>query len=102
MKTNPTHFIELLENRIAPAVFLVSSAGLTIKNLTTNAAATGDAAAQTATGATFALLMVKGDSVAFDANGDGQMGRGDVKLLNVTAGSAMAFFTDANASSRFD
>ena len=105
MKTNIAsnnwrHVVEALESRIAPARFFVSGTSLQIFD-SAGIEQLGDAAA-TAAGVTKALLLNPGDKVFYDLNGDHMVGAGDVRWMVVTAGRAMTFFNDVNASGQFD
>lgn len=97
MKTQPP--VEILETRIAPAaIFFVSGTSLDIKD-STGADAAGspeETDAASATGATKAVLLGKGDSLVYDLNGNHKADKGEQVLLKITTGSAMAFFTDLN------
>ena len=93
--------VETLESRIAPARFFVSGTSLQIFD-SAGVEQLGDAAAATAAGVTKALLLNPGDKVFYDLNGDHMVGAGDVKWMVVTAGQAMPFFNDVNASGQFD
>ena len=106
MKTNIAsknwpHAVETLESRIAPARFFVSGIALKIFD-SAGVEQLGDAAAAAAAGVTKALLLNPGDKVFYDLNGDHMVGAGDVKWMVVTAGLAMTFFNDVNASGQFD
>lgn len=63
------HSIEILETRIAPAVFFVNGTSLTLTDSAGNVVA-GDAAAATLAGANAAILLSAGDSIAYDLNGN--------------------------------
>ena len=103
MKHNDTHPLpEPIESRIAPAVFFLNGAGLTILN-EGGAAVTANDADAALVGATKAILLHAGDSLVFDLNGNHQLDRKtEFTLLKVNAGSAEAFFTDTNGGGRFD
>src|SRR6266851_5238931 len=94
--------IEILESRIAPATFLVSSTQLTITNAANPAIPPPvNPAAAAAAGASAALFLNAGDSLVFDATADGKVGAGDVTLMSVKTGSAIAFLTDFSGDNRF-
>lgn len=96
MPRSSASHLEILESRIAPAVFYVSpNAPLAVHKDGKTTVEAGDAASATAVGASFALPMKAGDSLVFDTNDDGVNNAGDVLLLKVTAGKALAFLTDA-------
>src|SRR5262249_39494463 len=97
LRMNPTSRpIEILEARIAPAVFFISRTELKIVDSGGNdvdvASATG------AVGATKSVLLHAGDSLIADTNGNHKADKGEATLIKVTAGSAIAFFTDANTN----
>ena len=90
--------IEILEARIAPATFLVSSVDLSVTN-PANPAYTPSAAeisANAAAGASAAVFLVPGDRLVFDANHDGIAGASEPLLASVVSGKAYAFLYDAD------
>ena len=93
--------IEFLESRIAPALFFVSGVDLKIRDAT-GADLPGDTSAATAAGAAKALLLHKGDSLVYDANGDHKVSPGEPVMFIDSAGQSMVFFTDLNSDSKFE
>ena len=83
--------VEILECRIAPALFFVSAGSLNIVDKTgaTHMATSAESAAEAATGATVALALKAGDSLVFDANSNHVFDTGDTVLLAVTGGKAI-------------
>lgn len=77
MKTHTnSHSPEILETRIAPAVFFLHGNNLTITD-STGADVAGSAdetSAAAAAGATKVVLLSAGDSLFFDLNGDNDAG----------------------------
>ena len=68
--------IEILESRIAPALFFVSGTNLTIVDDTSAHASAINALAATTAGATAAVDLHAGDTLVFDANGDHKLDAG--------------------------
>jgi hypothetical protein len=91
---------EVLETRIAPAVFFLHGDNLTITD-GSGASVTGapnEITAAAAAGSNVALLMKAGDSLFYDFNGDNAADDpGDILLANISGGRAMLFFTDRAA-----
>ena len=97
-----THRIEILETRIAPASFLVTSDGLQILDSTSVDATLGanEAAAETVSLSDAVVLLATGDKLFFDTDGD-RIADGSELILTVTTGKAMAFFDDRDSDLRF-
>jgi hypothetical protein len=97
--------IETLESRIAPAnIFFNPSSGTFTDEK--GKAEKSDLAASASTGATFALLLQKGDSLIMDSTvtktGKGKkeqqvVDANSVQLASVSNGSSLLFFTDLNS-----
>src|SRR3954466_15614908 len=99
----PLSGIEILEARIAPAIFFVSGAGsgptaLHVYDEGGNPA--GDGAAQEATGATAALLFHGGDKLIFHPDHNHLLSPGESTMVSVTEGSAMAFLSNGTLGER--
>ena len=95
--------IEILEARIAPATFLVSSVELKVTN-TANPAEVPDAReifAAATTGASRAVFLAAGDKLVFDANANGLADAGESLLAKVAGGGALAFLFDADGNNAF-
>jgi|GEM_PF-1731466 len=94
MSTFP--LVEVLEARIAPAVFFTNYTKIVDAK---NADAT-NAAAEDITGAGAAVLLRAGDSLVFDINDDQkyQPEAGDQKLIVIRSGRAFVFLTDLDLS----
>jgi len=95
--------LEILENRIAPATFLVTSTGLSILDSSGNdatGASNENAVEDLIFGNDAVVFLATGDKLYFDANGNL---KADVKeiLLTVSTGNAMAIFTDLDRDLRF-
>src|SRR3954447_20443823 len=96
--------IEVLENRIAPAVFFVGTATTGENSLAVhngNALAgqtTAETGARTIAVSTVAVLLSAGDSLVFDTNNDHQLNPGETVMLQVTGGKAMVFLTDTGGT----
>ena len=96
MKLTKSLRIESLESRLTPANFFVSGAALTVKDAVGNDAQNlaNETAAQTATGATKAILLNAGDALVFDSNDNHVRDPQERVLVSVTAGKAMVFLSD--------
>lgn len=88
--------LESLESRLAPALFFASGAALTVIDAVGNDAQNlaNETAAQTATGATKAILLNAGDSLVFDTNDNHIRDAKERVLVSVTAGKAMVFLSN--------
>ncbi len=95
--------IEILEDRIAPAVLFVTNIpGETFKVVDSGGLTlAGNTQAAGEVGANFAISLAKGDSLVFDANGDQILNGNDVLLMKVSSGRAMAFLTDVDSDGLF-
>src|SRR5690349_2162657 len=99
------HTIEILESRIAPAVFFVNGTNLTVTDADGDVIVDNrDTAAEGTTGADFAVKLNKGDSLVFDLDGDQKLDAGvDFTMIKVTSGQATAFLEDiGGATGKFD
>ncbi len=96
--------IEVLESRIAPALFLVSSTALAISTAAGGSAqdSANETAAQNAALSGRAVLLSAGDALLYDANANQVIDGGDPLLFSVTSGKAMVFMTDLNHNGRFE
>ncbi len=94
---------EVLEARIAPAVFLVSPLSLEVHDDAGNSAQdlAGENAAQTGAGSGVALLLDQGDRLVFDVNHNGKADAKEVVMVSIVKGQAMVFLTDDNGDARF-
>src|SRR6188768_3979833 len=95
---------ELLEARIAPANFLISSTSLQVLDSAgVNAEdLPNEIAARTSVGATAAVLLAPGDKLFFDANHNSVVDATDPLVAQVNAGKAMVFVRDLNDDLVFD
>ena len=97
--------IEPLESRIAPAIFLAGPTNVTIRDAATGLDAMDTAAEQTAAGnvgVDAAVLLVTGDKLLFDRNGNGVADGGDTLLVQITGGNALIFMEDLDGDQVFD
>ncbi len=96
--------LEILETRIAPAILFVSATSLEVND--SSGASAEDTAAETEArvfaGSTVAVSLAKGDKLVFDTNHNLKSDKGDLTLLTVSKGSAIAFLTDLDGDGRFD
>ncbi len=104
MKTSSTApFIEVLETRIAPALFFLSGTAQAVFNSagTDVTAAVNDAATATAAGADIAVKLKAGDSLILDINDNRRLDVGEVVLVRIVSGSAEIFAADLDAGGSF-
>ncbi len=94
----PPCLVEVLETRIAPAILFLNSQPGHLQIVDASGAVIQDATHPNATaaevGAMLAAPLLQGDSLVFDANGNHVLDAGDVTLISVSAGRALAFITD--------
>src|SRR4051794_35776252 len=95
--------VEILESRIAPALFFVSSASLSVVDAHGNDAMNlaNETTANSVAGTDVALLLGRGDQLVFDANHNHRLDARDSILISVTAGRAMAFLHDTDGDHAF-
>lgn len=103
MPTSPSHPRtqmppELLEGRIAPAVFLLSGTALTLHGA--GGADANNTALAAAGSADLAVILQSGDSLVLDANGNDIADAGETVLAKVTGGAGAFFITDLDANSK--
>ena len=97
-----SHSIEILETRIAPALFFVGTASVGDNALTVHkgdalaGTSTAETTARDAANSTVAVLLAAGDSLVFDADNSHTFNAGDTLLMKVSAGKAMVFLTDGS------
>lgn len=91
---------EILECRIAPAVFFLSATAKTVVDATGTSA--NNAAAQTLAASDVAVLLKTGDSLVLDLDGDHIKDAGETVLVSLSGGKAMVFARDTNADGGFD
>ncbi len=101
MKLYADRIVEILESRIAPAVFFVSGTDLTIHDHT-GATVAGDTVAASNADVNKALLLHKGDSLVYDGNNDQKIGPGDYTMFIDSAGESMVFLYDVNGDGKFE
>src|SRR4029078_6189810 len=93
------------EIRIAPATFFVSPVSVAVTDAAgANAQDTAaETAAATKRGGGVAVPLNTGDKLVFDANANLKADGGDIVLVSVQAGKAMAIFVDGlNVDGRLD
>jgi len=96
---------EVLENRIAPAVYFLSGttfdvlkfssadpAGVSVNNVDLANAVAAD----------LAVVLKKGDSLVLDIDGNNKFDPGETVLVKVAGGTGVFFFKDLNGSSSVD
>src|SRR4051794_6786086 len=95
--------LEVLESRIAPALFFVSSVSLSVVDSHGHDAMDrpSETTANAVAGTDAALLLGRGDQLIFDANHNHRFDAGDRTLISVTAGGAMVFLHDTNGDHAF-
>ncbi len=91
---------EILENRIAPAVFFLGHT--TFDVFDKNGASVNDATAAGAVGADLAVFLAKGDSVVLDANGNHVLDAGETVFMKVAGGRAVLFAKGHDMNSAVD
>ena len=97
MKLN--HPIEILETRIAPAVFFLSGTANAVTDST--GADINSAADATAVNSTIAVKLAAGDKLVLDTNGNHILDTGEVTFAKVTGGKAILFATNLDATAGF-
>ncbi|MGB8166933.1 MAG: hypothetical protein WCF18_05540, partial [Chthoniobacteraceae bacterium] len=103
----PSRRVEVLEARIAPAVFLVSSVDLKVLDFTAAVPvdamtpASNETTANTNAGSAVAFLMNAGDELRWDANHNFLVDASDPVMVQVTTSKAMVFLTDRDSDGSF-
>src|SRR6187397_815127 len=98
---------EILESRIAPAIFLVSAADLKVLDVTIPATPvnamdlTSETNSATNVSVDVAFLQGTGDKLFFDSNNNGKQDATDMLLVQIDAGNAMIFLDDRDGNGVF-
>lgn len=87
-----TELVEVLETRIAPALFFLS--GMSTEVFNAAGVSANDTASQMFAQSDIAVLLSKGDSLIFDEDNDQVFDAGETILVTVLGGKALVFATD--------